>query len=256
MAGATVVACCRHVAQPLRRHVARGRLRVILYGRPDLGFREHEFGAEGRWRIGVVVRIAPEKGQATFLRAAAMLAPRFPRARFVICGAPFWAERSYGDEVRRLAEGLPVDFLEWQDDVAKILADLDLLVVPSVQEGMPRIILEAFSAGLPVVAFPACGIPEAIEDEVSGFLVPASTPEALAARVGDLISGDPARLAAAARIARGEWERRYTLAAYREEITGLMRDLASRRPEQRRTYSRTPSEARSSPSEAGRARGA
>jgi len=245
-ANATVAACCRFVAQPFRHHVTRGKLRVIVYGRPDLGFRERDFGRDGRWRIGVIGRIAPEKGQTTFLRAAAMLAPMFPRARFVVCGAPLWAARSYLNEVRVLADGLPVDFLEWQDDVGRVLAELDLLVIPSVQEGMPRILLEAFSAGLPVVAFPACGIPEAIEDEVTGFLVPGASADALAMRLGDLIAGDRERLAAIARNARQEWERRYTLAAYREEIIGLIEDLVSDRPEERRT-----SEARSTRSGAG-----
>ena len=47
-------------------------------------------------------------------------------------------------------------------DVGHVLNDLDLLVVPSHQEGMARIVLEAFSAGVPVVAFPAGGIPEAV----------------------------------------------------------------------------------------------
>jgi glycosyltransferase involved in cell wall biosynthesis len=224
-ADATVAACCRFVALPLRRYVPRGRLRVIVNGTPDAGFRERAFGAGGRWRIGVIGRIAPEKGQTKLLQAAALLAPGFPEARFVICGAPLWAKRKYYDEVRRLAQGLPVDFLEWQDDVAPILAELDLLVIPSGEEGMPRILLEAFSAGLPVVAFPASGIPEAIEDDATGFLVPESSPEALAARIRGLTSGDPERLARVARHARDEWERCYTLAAYREEITGLMRDL-------------------------------
>ena len=250
-ANATVAACCQFVARPLRRHVARGRLRVILNGTPDLGFRERDFGPNGRWRIGVIGRIAPEKGQTTFVRAAAVLAPMFPQARFLICGSPFWAARNYFDEVRRLAQGLPVDFLEWQYDVARTLAELDLLVIPSVQEGMPRVMLEAFSAGLPVVAFPASGIPEAIEDEVTGFLVPGTSSEALAARIRGLIAGNTERLVAVAHNARQRWEQCYTLEAYRQEIIGLMRDLASDR-EERRTSLGTPSAARSARSGAGR----
>jgi glycosyltransferase involved in cell wall biosynthesis len=222
---ATVAASCQFMAQPLRRHVPRGRLRVIFNGTADLGFREREFGAGGRWRIGMIGRISPEKGQTTFLRAAAVLAPTFPEARFVICGAPFWAGRTYFDEVRVLARGLPVEFMDWQDDIGRVLAELDLLVIPSVQEGMPRILLEAFSAGVPVVATP----PEAIEDEVTGFLVPESFPELFAARIRDLITGDPERLAKVARNARDEWRRRYTVAAYRKEIIALLQGLVSDR---------------------------
>jgi glycosyltransferase involved in cell wall biosynthesis len=228
-AGVSVAACCRYVAQPLRRYVARGRLRVIANGIPDTGFRERSFGAGGCWRIGVIGRIAPEKGQKKFLQAAALLAAEFPGARFVICGAPFWAARNHLNEVQALAHGLPVEFMDWQDDVAPVLAGLDLLVIPSAQEGMPRILLEAFSAGLPVVAFPASGIPEAIEDGVTGFLVPESSPEALAARIQDLIRGDPERLARVARDARDEWRRRYTVGRYRDEIISLLQDLVSDR---------------------------
>jgi glycosyltransferase involved in cell wall biosynthesis len=115
--------------------------------------------------------------------------------------------------------------MDWQDDVAPVLAGLDLLVIPSVQEGMPRILLEAFSAGVPVVATP----PEAIEDEVTGFLVPESFPESFARRISDLMTGDPERLARVARNARDEWRRRYTVARYRDEIISLLQDLVSDR---------------------------
>src|SRR5712691_7917122 len=232
-ANATVAACCRFVAKPFHRYVGPDRLRVIANGTADAGFRERSFGARGRWRIGVIGRIAPEKGQKEFLRAAALLVPVFPGLRFVICGAPFWAARNYFDEVRMMAQGLPVDFLEWQDDVASVLANLDLLVIPSAQEGMPRILLEAFSAGLPVVAFPASGIPEVIEDGVTGFLVPQSSPAALASRIRDLISGDLARLRRVARSARDEWERRYTVETYRNEIIAVIEDLTSNRQTER-----------------------
>ena len=229
---ATVVGCCRFVTKSLQRYIPRGRLRVVANGAADLGFQERSFGDKGRWRIGVVGRIAPEKGQVEFLRAAALLAPQFPGLRFVICGAPLWAARSYFDEVRRLASTLPVDFLDWQDDVAPVLAQLDMLVVPSGQEGMPRIILEAFSAGLPVVAFPVCGIPEAIEDEATGFLVPDASPQGLAGRIAGLISGDAGKLGTVALNARHEWERCYTVATYRNEIGALIEDLVGVSPQE------------------------
>lgn len=214
--GAIVAACCDAVAQPLRRWVRD--VQVVPNGTADLGFLERTFESRREWRIGVIGRIAPEKGQAEFLRAAAVLAQRGLPARFVICGAPLFGDRKYYNDVLRLAAGLPVEFLDWQDDIGSVLRDLDILAIPSKQEGMPRVLLEAFSAGVPAVAFPVGGIPEVIEDRVTGFVARG----ALAAAIENVMVSDPERVRAVARRARREWERRYTIAAYREQITNLM----------------------------------
>jgi glycosyltransferase involved in cell wall biosynthesis len=226
---ATAIACCRYVAAPLG--APEPRLHVIPNGVADCGFRERCFDAAAGFRIGIIGRIAPEKGQAEFLRAAALLAPEFPNARFAICGAPlfgeqgYFSEQGYDDEVRRRARGLPVEFLGWRDDVAGVLRQLDLLVIASSEEGLPRVLLEAFSAGVPVVAFPAGGIPEALEDERTGFLVRQSSAEALAARIRTLMTGDPTRLREVAHNARQAWERCYDVSHYRRGVTNLLAAL-------------------------------
>jgi glycosyltransferase involved in cell wall biosynthesis len=166
----------------------------------------------------VIGRISPEKGQVEFLRAAALLAARMPDARFVICGAPLFGDRSYYLEVLRLAAHLPVEFLDWQEDVSVVMRDLDVLVIPSRQEGMPRVLLEAFSAGVPVVASPVGGMPEVIEDGVTGFLAW----EDLGTTLEDVLGSDRKRLVNVARNARRQWERRYTVETYRMGITNLM----------------------------------
>ena len=93
----------------------------------------------------------------------------------MLCGAPADAQSDYFRTVEKHLEFLPVDFLGWQDDIAAVLAELDLLVIASKAEGMPRVMLEAFSAGVPVVAFPVGGIPEVIRDGETGFLVRENT---------------------------------------------------------------------------------
>jgi glycosyltransferase involved in cell wall biosynthesis len=222
--GAIVAACCEAVAQPLRKWAAS--VYTVPNGTADLGFVERGFGKPGEMRIGIIGRIAPEKGQAEFLRAAALLVRNVPHARFVVCGGPLFGDRTYYNEVLRLSAGLPVEFLDWQDDVRAVMRDLDLLVIASTQEGMPRVLLEAFSAGLPVVAFPVGGIPEVIEDEVTGFL---ARPGDLAARLQEVLESEPQKLRAVAQRARFEWEQRYTLAAYREGITNRMEQCVVRR---------------------------
>jgi glycosyltransferase involved in cell wall biosynthesis len=108
-----------------------------------------------------------------------------------------------------------------------VLHDLDLLAVPSRQEGMGRIVLEAFSAGVPVVAFPAGGIPEAVIDGVTGFLTSGSSAEALAARISDVMMRDTDHMRETVRNARQAWARSYTVGAYQKRITNLLQALAS-----------------------------
>lgn len=217
---AIVVACCEAVARPLRRWVPPERVHVIANGTPDFGFRIRR--PDQTLRIGVIGRISPEKGQAEFLRAAMLVGKCLPEARFVICGSPLFGGQDYYKEVLHLAEDLPVELLEWQENAAAILHDLDVLVIPSRQEGMPRVLLEAFSAGVPVVAFPVGGIPEVIRDGVTGFLARNSSPESLAAKLVEVMESDTSRLDDVTRWARCQWEGRYTLQAYRSAITNLM----------------------------------
>ena len=224
---ATVIACSKYVAAPLARYVSKGRLHMIPNGTPDAGFRERAFGAGRSWRIGQIGRISPEKGQAEFVEAAALLAPEFPGARFVICGAQGVGAEKYLKSVSQRARGLPVEFLGWRDDIAAVLAELDLLIVPSKDEGMGRVVVEAFSAGVPVVAFATGGIPEVITHRETGFLIGEPTAEALAAQIREVIRGDADALRRIAARARRRWESSYMLAVYQRSITNLMEQAVS-----------------------------
>jgi glycosyltransferase involved in cell wall biosynthesis len=224
---ATVIACSDSVLEPLRRYVDRRSLHVIPNGVPDAGYRERDLDANRCLRIGMAGRIGPEKGQMEFVNAAAILRNEFPMARFVICGAPLSQPSSnYFDDVRRRARELPMDFVGWQRDMSAMFRDLDLFVVPSHQEGMARVILEAFSAGVPVVAFPAGGIPEAAIDGVTGFLTRDFTAESLAACVREVIGEHPAKVREIVRNARRAWTQFYTPDVYRERVTNLLETLA------------------------------
>jgi len=224
---AAVVACCNSVAQSLARYIGPCELQVIPNGTSDMVFREREFSVDRRWRIGLVGRISPQKGQIEFLEAAKVLALEFPSVRFVICGAPLFGADEYFGRVKSLASGLPVDFLGWREDVAAVLADLDLLVMPSKEEGTPLVLLEAFSAGLPVIAFPAGGIGEVISDRETGFLVPEASGQGLAAQIREVLTSDPLILKKTAGRARQVWEESYTLAGYHHRIIDLVENVVS-----------------------------
>jgi len=225
-ANATIIACSNSVLEPLRRY-ANNRSYVIPNGAPDLGFHERQFSREKSWRIGMIARISPEKGQLEFLQAAALLTLEFSTARFLICGAPLFAETNYYQRVRKLAEGLPVEFLGWRENVAPVFAGLDLLVAPSTEEGMGRVLAEAFSAGVPVVAFPTGGIPELVIDQETGFLTRDLSAKSLAARIREIIVMDPQALRTVAANARKKWELCYTVAGYQQRITAVMEKLVA-----------------------------
>ena len=225
--GATVVACSNSVAQSLVQYICSSKLQVIHNGTSEMVFREREFSLDKRWRIGLVGRISPQKGQIEFLEAAKLLAVEFPSVRFVICGAPLFGADEYFDRVKSLATGLPVEFLGWREDVAAVLAGLDLLVMPSKEEGTPLVLLEAFSAGVPVIAFPAGGIGEVISNRETGFLVPEASAKGLAVQIRQLLTSDPLILKKTARRARQVWERSHTLADFHNRITDLVERVAS-----------------------------
>ncbi len=227
-AKATLVASCRFVAQPLLGYVSEDRRHVVYNGVPASSPAIARQPAGPR-RIGVIGRIAPEKGQAEFLEAARILHAEAPDCRFVICGAPLFSDA--GGYVRRLealAEGLPVEFLGWRENTSPVLAGLDLLVAPSPRiDATPRVIIEAFAAGVPVVAFRAGGIPEVVSDEVTGFLVDPPDARALAARLQGLIRASPHRLAEVVQNARAAWQEKFSVERYRREMLDRMEEAAS-----------------------------
>jgi glycosyltransferase involved in cell wall biosynthesis len=88
------------------------------------------------------------------------------------------------------------------------------------------VILEAFSAGIPVIAFPCGGIPEVLDDQRTGFLTSEPTSEALASAISTVLRVNPAYLKHIVEQARDEWARRFTLESYQEHVTQLLIDAS------------------------------
>lgn len=118
--------------------------------------------------VGVVARLQPEKGVDVFLRAAAQVRRAVPGVSFVVAG-----DGSRRHELERMAARLavPVTFLGFRPDGPALVGVLDLLVVPSFSEGTPLVVLEAASAGVPIVATAVGGILEQLEAEREALLV-------------------------------------------------------------------------------------
>jgi glycosyltransferase involved in cell wall biosynthesis len=145
-------------------------------------------GTPGRPLWGVIAALTPEKGHAVLLDAFANA--DVPDARLVLVGAGP-GEGRLRARVDALGLASRVTWAGPVDDVVPALAALDALVVPSRAEGFGSIVLLAQAAGLPVVASAVGGLVEAIEDGVTGRLVPGGDPAALAAALEEL-ARDPA----------------------------------------------------------------
>jgi glycosyltransferase involved in cell wall biosynthesis len=147
--------------------------------------------ARGRHLVGRVSRLAPEKGCDVFLRAAARLAARDPTVHFLVVGDG--PERPRLEAlVAELGLGDRVDLLGLRADARAVIAELDVLVVSSLSDGAPLVVLEAMEAEVPVVASAVGGLPDQIDHGADGLLVPPGDDEALAAAVAGLLR-DPAR---------------------------------------------------------------
>lgn len=220
MADATIVASCHFVATPWLAYSRDRDVQVVYNGVRRMAEGKRD-GPAAEFRIGVIGRISPEKGQADFLRAARILHGLAAPCRFLICGSPLFSDPGalrYGAAVEALAEGLPVEFNGWTEDIDGVLGRLDLLVVPSTAvDATPRVVMEAFAAGVPVVAFACGGIPEIVEHGVTGFLVEERSAQGLAFAIRDLL-GKPERLLEIAERARAKARGEFSLERYRAQM--------------------------------------
>jgi glycosyltransferase involved in cell wall biosynthesis len=203
----------------LRDEAGMTGVHTVHYGMPhapkadparDVGF------AADALNVAVVAAFEERKGHAVLVEAARTLGPR---VRFALAGDGEALERT-----RRAAADLPnVRFLGRRPDVPAILAAADALVLPSLaNECLPYAILEAMAAGLPCVGTDVAGIPEEIEDGVSGYVVPPGDAPALARAIGRL-ADDPAAAKAMGAAGRRRVESHFTVERMMDELTALWR---------------------------------
>jgi glycosyltransferase involved in cell wall biosynthesis len=150
-----------------------------------------EYGMEpGSQIVGVVARLEPEKGHPTLLEAWPQVLRVVPDAYLLIVG-----EGSRRDaleaQARELRIAHRVVFTGRRDDVPAVTAALDVAVLPSYREAQGLTILEAMALSRPVVASNVGGIPEMVQDGVTGLLVPPHDADALAAAITRLLLDHP-----------------------------------------------------------------
>lgn len=185
-----VVAISRKIAEVLvQGGVSKEKICVIHSGVDPALFQRTGRAEPSRDEtvVGTVAVLEERKGHRFLLEAAALLKQQGHRLKYYFAGV--------GSEMaglKKLAVQLglaeEVVFMGFVSDVPAFLSSVDLFVLPSLYEGLGVAALEAMAAGKPVVATRVGGLPELVEDQVTGLLVPPKDPGALARAISQLLS--------------------------------------------------------------------
>jgi glycosyltransferase involved in cell wall biosynthesis len=185
---------------------------------------------ESAFSVGAVGRLSVEKGHRYLIDAGSTLVPKIPNLQFVFLGEG--RERpKLEKQLARLGMRERVVFAGFQTDVRPWIQACDLIANPSLTEGMPNAVLEAMALGTPVVATAVGGVPDMIQNQVSGLLVPPADPTALASAILDLFA-NPARALEFARAAQTKLEK-FSPAEQCERLLDLYAEVLQLQPQER-----------------------
>ena len=214
------------VASPDRITVVEPGLDLtpMTWARRDRDTLRPELGLDRRVPlVGIVGRLTPVKNHRLFLAVAATLADLRPDVHFLVVG-----DGELGPELRArvcsLGLSSRVIFTGWRHDLSQIYAELDVLVSCSKNEGTPFAIIEAMSAGCPVVATAVGGVPDLLDDQVTGLLVPPGQPAPLVAAILRLLD-EPGLARALARSAAVRTAERFSPARLASDMDALYTEL-------------------------------
>lgn len=199
-----------------RYHVPAERVRVARNGIPLDALRSAGAGARSRVRaeldveagrpvLAIIGRLHPVKGHRALLSTMPVILRSCPRALLLVIGDG--PERGACEELaRNLGIAASVRFLGRRGDVPRLLAGIDLVLMPSRSEGLGLAAIEALAAARPVIACAVGGLPEVVVDGVNGRLVPPGDTQAFAQAVIDTMR-NPGRRFSYARGAASSAER-------------------------------------------------
>ena len=193
---AAIVANSQDMKRDFLEHAGREmeRIQVVYNGLDPETFRPGlistlpaELGLdESHTLIGIASRLAPNKGQETFLRAAAIVLSRYDSVHFVLAGddAIFSDNQDFVPFLHKLAKDLSlsdhVHFLGYRNDIVEVYSGLDVVVNAAWREAFGMVVVEPMACGKVVVGTRSGGIPEIIQHGKNGFLFPPRDHKALA----------------------------------------------------------------------------
>ena len=174
--------------------------------------------------VTIVGLVSERKGHQYFLEMAQQVAGSHPSAEFVVVGEDILGHGAYRCAMEQYARELGIEkrvrFLGFREDASDWIAASDIVVLPTLEEGLPVSLIEAHACGKPVVATDVDGIPEIVEDGVTGILIPVRDTPALAKAVLTLLSDEELRRRMGV-AARGRAERLFCARIYAEKICQL-----------------------------------
>ena len=142
--------------------------------------------------VGTAGRLVPVKGPEFLVKASKYIISKYPDTYFMFTG-----DGSLEHDLKRKALEMGISdniiFLGWRDDLAKIISIYDIFVLPSLNEGMGRVLVEAMALGKSIVASNVGGIPDLVIHEKNGFLVPPKNPKELAKYIQILLEDEKKR---------------------------------------------------------------
>ncbi|MGD8535119.1 MAG: glycosyltransferase family 4 protein [Candidatus Aminicenantes bacterium] len=147
---------------------------------------------EDSFVVGTAGRLVPVKGPDYLIKASQIVIPEHPHTYFLLAGGGPLKE-NLQKKANEAGVGKNIVFLGWRDDIARILAVFDVFLLPSLNEGMGRVLVEAMAHGIPIVASDVGGIPDLVTHGKNGFLVPPKNPEELAKHIQILIENKDIR---------------------------------------------------------------
>jgi glycosyltransferase involved in cell wall biosynthesis len=142
--------------------------------------------------VGTVGWLLPIKGPMHLLNAMESVWQDYPEATLVFVGKGDMEEELRAKALQMGSSGR-VKFLGWRDDIPEIMKILDVFVLPSLNEGMGRVLVEAMAAGRPVVASRVGGIPDLVKHGENGFLVEPGDVSGLSCAITKLLSDSKMR---------------------------------------------------------------
>lgn len=190
---------------------------------PDASLRESlGLGSQGPL-VGAVTFLRPEKGMAVLIESVRWLRQRFSTVECVIIGDG-GEQAALLDRIRGLGLEHCVHLIGFRQDVPALLAILDVVVIPSFEEGIPQSLTQALAMERPVVASAVGGVPEVVQDGLSGLLVPPRDPEILAQKIACLLS-DPIAATRMGKIGRQVIHERFSMEHMLTQTESVYRQL-------------------------------
>jgi len=216
---------CRSQLMLFSRPRDWGKIAIVHCGVTPAAYGRQPRGAFGK-RLIFVGRLDPVKGAPLLIEAFARILPAHPEARLTIVGD---GSSRAGAEARARELGVTaaVTFAGFrsQPEVARMLEEADLLVLPSFAEGVPVVLMEAMASHIPVIASRVAGVQELVEDGVTGFTVPPGDVATLAERIGRILS-DPEAARAMGAAGRQVVEREFDIARESAWLAEILRGNA------------------------------